>query len=90
MLKDGVKHWRSRVHEPVNVLCSVAVNVGEEEQPLVSLDHETGEVDSTEVILHCSPDRASTGAAPLECLGVRRAPDREINDEVDIELMRAP
>jgi hypothetical protein len=48
-----VDSWfQSGSNELVNVLCPVAVNVGEEEQPVVSLYHETGEVDSTEAILH--------------------------------------
>ena len=52
MFEDGVKHRARTLHEPFNMRVDFAVNVRKEEQLLVSLDHETGEMHGTEVILH--------------------------------------
>ena len=53
MFEDRVKHRTGTLHQPFNVLVDLAVNVREEEQLLVSLDHETGVVHGTEAILRC-------------------------------------
>ena len=51
MIEDGVKHRASTLHESLNMLVDLAVNVRKEEKLLVSLDHETGEMHGTEVVL---------------------------------------
>ncbi len=51
VLEDGVKHRAGTLHEPLNMLVDLAVNVRKEEKLLVSLDHETGEMHGTEVVL---------------------------------------
>ena len=51
MLEDGVKHRAGTLHEPLDVLVDLAVDVRKEEKLLVSLDHETGEMHGTEVVL---------------------------------------
>ena len=51
MLENGVKHWAGTLHEPLNMLVDLAVNVRKEEKLLVSLDHEAGEMHGTEVVL---------------------------------------
>ena len=52
VLEDGVKHRAGTLHEPLNMLVALAVDVRKEEKLLVSLDHETGEMHGTEVVLH--------------------------------------
>ena len=51
MFEDGVEHRAGALHEPLDVLCALAVDVREEEKLLVALDHETREVHGTEVVL---------------------------------------
>ena len=51
VLEDGVKHRAGALHEPLNMLVVLAVDVRKEEKLLVSLDHETGEMHGTEVVL---------------------------------------
>jgi hypothetical protein len=51
--EDGIKHRASTLHEPLNMLVDLAVDVRKEEKLLVSLDHETGEMHGTKVILRC-------------------------------------
>ena len=51
VLEDGVEHRAGTLHEPVNMLVVLTVNVRKEEKLLVSLDHETGEMHGTEVVL---------------------------------------
>ena len=51
MLEDGVKHRAGTLHEPLNMLVALTINVRQEEKLLVSLDHETGKVHGTEVVL---------------------------------------
>ena len=53
MFEDGVKHRAGTLHQPFKVLVDLAVDVREEEQLLVSLDHEPRVVDGTEAILRC-------------------------------------
>ena len=48
MFEDGVKHRTGTLHQPFNVLVDLAVDVRQEEQLLVSLDHETGVMHGTE------------------------------------------
>ena len=63
MFEDGVEHRAGALHEPLDVLCALAVDVREEEKLLVALDHETREVHGTEVVLHVARNRASTGGS---------------------------
>ena len=63
MFEDGVEHRAGTLHQPLNMLRALAVDVRKEEQLLVSLDHEAGEVHGTEVVLHLRESRASTAAA---------------------------
>ena len=51
VLEDGVEHRAGTLHEPLNMLVGLTVNVRKEEKLLVSLDHETGEMHGTEVVL---------------------------------------
>ena len=51
MLEDGVEHRAGALHEPLDMLVDLAVDVRKEEKLLVSLDHETGEMHGTEVVL---------------------------------------
>ena len=51
MLEDGVEHRAGTLHKPLNMLVDLAVDVRKEEKLLVSLDHETGEMHGTEVVL---------------------------------------
>ncbi len=51
MIEDGVEHRASTLHESLNMLVDLAVDVRKEEKLLVSLDHETGEMHGTEVVL---------------------------------------
>ena len=52
MCEDRIKHGAGTLHEPVDMLVGLAVNVRQEEKLLVSLDHETGEMHGTEIVLH--------------------------------------
>ena len=51
MREDGVEHRTGALHQPFNVLVDLAVDVRQEEQLLVSLDHEPGVMHGTEAIL---------------------------------------
>ena len=51
MFEYFVEHRAGTLDEPLNVLVDLAVNVRNEEKLLVSLDHETGKVHRTEVVL---------------------------------------
>ena len=51
VLEDGVEHRASTIHEPLDMRVDLAVDVRKEEELLVSLDHETGEVHGTEIVL---------------------------------------
>ena len=51
MFEDGVKHRAGTLHEPLNMLVDLAVDVRKEEKLLVSLDHEPGEMHGAEVVL---------------------------------------
>ncbi len=52
VFEDGVEHRAGTLHEPLDMLVDLAVDVRKEEKLLVSLDHETGEVHGTEIVLH--------------------------------------
>ena len=52
MFEDGVEERAGALHEPLDVLVALAVDVRNEQKLLVSLDHETREVHRTEVVLH--------------------------------------
>ena len=51
MLEDGVEHRAGTLHEPLDMRVDLAVDVRKEEKLLFSLDHETGEMHGTEVVL---------------------------------------
>ena len=51
VLEDGVEHRAGTLHEPLDMLVDLAVDVRKEEKLLLSLDHETGEMHGTEVVL---------------------------------------
>ena len=51
VFEDGVKHRAGTLHEPLNMLVALAVDVRKEEKLLISLEHETGEMHGTEVVL---------------------------------------
>ena len=51
VLEDGVEHRAGALHEPLDMLIALAVDVREEEKPFVSLDHEAGEMHGTEFVL---------------------------------------
>ncbi len=51
VLEDGVEHRAGTLHEPLDVRVDLAVDVREEEELLVSLDHEPGEMHGAEVVL---------------------------------------
>ena len=51
MLEDGVKHRAGTLHEPLNMLVDLAVDVRQEQKLLVPLDHETGEMHRAEIVL---------------------------------------
>ena len=82
MIEDNLEHWASTVHQPLDVLCALTVDIGEEEQLLVPLDHETREVHVTKVVLH--PGKVSHQRRQLlvERRGVRGTSDRKIDDEM--------
>ena len=82
MLEDRVKHRAGTLDEPLNMLCALTVNIRKEEQLLVSLDHETGEMDRTELILHFREIGHQRRQRVGERLGVGGTSDREINHEV--------
>ena len=64
----------------------LAVNVRKEEQLLVSLDHETGEMHGTEVILHFREIGHQRGQLFGERLGVGGPPNREVNGEMILNV----
>ena len=61
VFENGVKQRASAFHEPFNMLVDLAINVRKEQKLLVSLDHETGEMHGTEVILRFCEIRHQRG-----------------------------
>ena len=84
VLEDGVKHRAGTLHEPLNMLFALAVDVREEEKLLISLEHETGEVHGTEVVLRFRKIGHQRGQLFGERLGVGRTLDREVKDEMTL------
>ncbi len=82
MFEDGVKHRAGVLHETVDMLVDLAVDVRKEEKLLVSLDHEPGEVHGTELVLGPSEIGHQRGQLFGERLGIRGSLDREVNREV--------
>ena len=70
VLEDGVKHRAGTLHEPLNMLVDLAVDVREEEKLLVSLDHEAGEVHGAEVVLHGREIRHQRGQLSVSALAL--------------------
>ena len=62
--EDGVKHRPGALHQPLNVLVGLAVDVRKEEKLLVSLHHEPGEVHGTEIVLRCREIGHQRGQLP--------------------------
>ena len=90
MFEDCVEHRASALHEPLDMLCAVAVDIGEEEKLLVSLDHEAGEVHGTEVVLHLREVGHQRGQRLSERLGVGRRVDREVDHEMALAHRASP
>ena len=59
--EDGVKHRAGAFHESLNMFVGLAVDVRKEEKLVVSLDHETGEMHGTEVVLRFREIRHQRG-----------------------------
>ena len=66
VFEDGVKHRTGTLHQPSHMcLVDLAVNVREEEQLLVSPDHETRVMDGTEPILRFARSGINRGSASV-------------------------
>ena len=74
VLEDGVEHRVGPFDELFDVRGDVAVDVREEEELLVSLEHEAGEVHGSEVVLRLREVGHQRGQLFGERLGVRRMP----------------
>ena len=70
VLKDRLEQRASAVHQPLDVLRALPVDIGEEEQLLVTLDHETREVHVTKVVLHPRKVGISGGSSSLSALAL--------------------
>ena len=82
VFEDGVKHRAGMLHEPLNMRVDLTVDVRQEEQLLVSLDHETGEVHGPELVLRPCEIGHQRRQLFGERLGIRGSLDREINREM--------
>ena len=83
MCEYAVKHRAGTLHKPLNVLVDLAVNVRKEEKLLVSLNHETGEMHGTEVVLRFRESGHQRGQFFGERLGVGSTLNREVDDNKD-------
>ena len=70
MLEDRVKHRARTLHEPLNMLVDLAVDVRKEEKLLVSLDHEPGEMHGTEVVLRFCETGINGGSSSGSALAI--------------------
>ena len=85
MLEDGVKQRAGTLHEPLDVLVVLAVDVRQEEEfLLISHDHEPREMYGTEVVLRPCEIGHERGQLFGERLGIGGSFDREINDKVTL------
>ncbi len=84
MLEDGVEHRASTFHEPLDVRRDLAVDVREEQELFLALDHEAGEVDGTEVVLHSREVGHQWGQLLSQRLCVGRSFDREVDHEMTL------
>ena len=84
MLEDGVKHRTGTLHESLDVLVDLVVNVRKEQKFLVSLDHEPGEMHRAEIVLRFREIRHQRGQLVGERLGDGGTLDREVNDEMTL------
>ena len=80
MFEDGVEQRTGTLHQPLDVLVARAIDVREEQKLLVSLDHETGEVHGTEIVLHLREVGHQRRQLLGERLGVGGSPYREVDD----------
>src|SRR5689334_12328683 len=82
--ENGVKHRPRTLHQPLNVLIGLAVYVRKEEKLLVSLDHEPGEMHSTEIVLRRREIGHQLRQLPGKRLGNGWTLYREVNDEMTL------
>ena len=68
---------------------ALAVDVRKEEKLLVSLEHETGEVHGTEVVLRLREIGHQRRQLFGERLGVGGSLDREVDDEMTLDVTRS-
>ena len=82
--EKGIKYRAGTLHQPLNMLVDLAVNVGNQEKLLVSLDHEPGEMHGTELILRPGKIWHQRGQLVRQRLGVGWTLNREVKDHVTL------
>ena len=82
VLEDGVEHRARNRHEPLDMVVDFAVNVRDEQELLVALDHETGEMHRTQVVLGFGQVGHQRGQLFGQRLGVGWARNGEVDDQM--------